>query len=74
MVPTPVAHPSVKAYRKGCRCRDCTNMNTVACQAYRELRAANGGLLLSDRNRRMPSLITRLRREVGIIVAWKAGG
>lgn len=72
MVQADIEHPSLRAYQKGCRCPSCRAYNTEACMEYRRQRKANGGLPLSNRNRKMPSLITRLRREIGIIVEWGA--
>lgn len=53
-----------RTYVKGCP--ECTEANTARMQGYRAERRANDGLPLSNRNRKMPSLMTRLRRDVGI--------
>lgn len=65
-------HPSYRSYLKdGCRCAGCREENAEYSRWYRQQRRLNGGLVLTESKRKMPSLMHRLRREIGIIVPWR---
>lgn len=63
--------PSVHCYQLGCGGAECRELNRLAVASYRARRKANHGLPLTNRKRAMPSLMTRLRREIGVVAPWR---
>jgi hypothetical protein len=63
--------PSYRNYLRGCSCPGCRKINRERVMSYRERRLANNGMPLGRPEAKMPSTITRLRREIGIVAPWR---
>ena len=75
VVPAEEEHGTYSRYvRQRCRCLVCKAWNAARQRAYRAAVKANYGLPLGERNRMMPSLMTRLRRDVGIVARGRFAG
>lgn len=54
--------PSLDDYRAGCRCGGCRGLNAARVRDYRA-----GVRVPRSTKPRLPSLLVRLRREIGIV-------
>lgn len=64
-------HPSVNHYKyRRCRCPDCVDCYNDYKRGYDARRRANNGYPLKPTGE-MPSLMTRLRREIGYVLPWR---